>query len=52
MFAMTSPPFRTIQRAVDSVAMDHDKFIRACRCALAIQTAMFVAAFVLVWVRT
>ena len=49
---MTTYPFRTVQRAVDSVVMDHDKFIRACHCALVIQTAMFLAAFVLVWVRT
>ena len=52
MCAMTANPVRSLRHAFDSVIEDHEKFVRACRWALFIQTALFIAIFVLVWHRT
>jgi hypothetical protein len=49
---MTANLVRSLQRSFDNVIEDRDTFNRACRAALVIQTALFVALFVLIWVRT
>jgi hypothetical protein len=52
MCSVTANPVKSLRHALDSVIEDHEKFIRACRWALIVQTTLFVAIFVLIWVRT